>query len=173
MLSAAGMVTDAPSSIYGILANADLPWPTIKLTNGTEAHLDQAGYTKWRSAANRADREAVFRAFWGKWAEYERTCGVTLFSKVKVDWFRASVRKYPTSVAAALAGDNVPEAVYRTLVTETNANLPTLHRYFKLRGQMLGVADLRYWDIYPPLVKLDKKFTYAQSKELTLAAVKP
>jgi len=173
VLSAAGMVTDAPSSIYGILANADLPWPTIKLTNGTEAHLDQAGYTKWRSAANRADREAVFRAFWGKWAEYERTCGVTLFSKVKVDWFRASVRKYPTSVAAALAGDNVPETVYRTLVAETNANLPTLHRYFKLRGQMLGVADLRYWDIYPPLVKLDKKFTYAQSKELTLAAVKP
>jgi oligoendopeptidase F len=173
VLSATGLIADTASSLYGILANADLPWPTIKLGDGTEARLDQAGYTRWRAVNNRADRQAVFTAFWGKMKEYERTFGVALFSQVKTDWFNASVRKFPSSLASSLAGGNVPEAVYRTLLSETNANLPTLHRYFKLRGRMLGLTDLRYWDIYPPMVKLEKAFSYEQAKQLTLAAVQP
>ncbi len=173
VLSSTGMITDTASSLYGILANADLPWPTIKLSDGTEARLDQAGYTRWRAVNNRADRQAVFTAFWGKIREYERTFGVALFSQVKTDWFNASVRKYGSSLAAALAESDVPEAVYRTLLAETNANLPTLHRYFKLRGRMLGISDLRYWDIYPPMVKSDKVFTYDQAKQLTIDAVHP
>ncbi len=173
VLSAASLVTGAPSSIYGILANADLPWPTIKLSDGTEAILDQSGYTKYRAVLNRTDRQAVFAAFWKTVRDYERTFGVTLFSQVEADWFRASVRKYPSSLAAALDNDNVPESVYRTLVAETNANLPTLHRYFKLRGRMLGVSEMHYWDIYPPIVKLDKTFPYPAGKALAVAAVQP
>lgn len=173
VMSATSLVTDAPGSLYGILANADLPWPTIKLSDGTEARLDQAGYSRWRAVNNRADREAVFRAFWGKMKEYERTFGVALFSSVKGDWFRASVRKYPNCLAAALASEQTPEAVYRTLLAETNAALPTMHRYLKLRGRMLGVSDLRYWDIYPPIVAMEKDFPFGVGKDLTLAAVKP
>jgi oligoendopeptidase F len=173
VLSATGLITDNPTSFYNILANADIPWPTIKLSDGTEARLDQAGYTKWRAAPNRADRQAVFEAFWPKFREYERTLGVSLYSQVKTDWFNATVRKYPSSLAAALAGDNIPEAVYRTLLAETNANLPTLHRYFKLRGRLLGVPDLHYWDIYPPIVKLTKDFPLATGRQLVLAAVQP
>jgi len=173
VLSAAGLIADAPSSFYGILANADISWPTIKLSDGTEARLDQAGYTRFRSVANRADREAVFKAFWAKFHDYERTFGVSLFSQVKTDWFGATTRHYSSSLAAALDHDNVPEAVYRTLLAETHANLPTLHRYFRLRGRMLGIPELRYWDIYPPIVKLEKAFPLAAGKELATEAVKP
>ena len=173
VLSASSLITDAPVSLYGILANADIQWPTIKLSDGTEARLDQSGYTKWRAAPNRADRKAVFEAFWKTFRNYERTFGVSLYSQVKTDWFGASVRKYPSSLAAALAGDDIPESVYRTLISETNANLPALHRYFRLRGRMLGIPDLHYWDIYPPIVKLDKSFPLADGKQLVLAALQP
>jgi len=173
VLSAAGLITDNPTSFYSILSNADVPWPTIKLSDGTEARLDQAGYTKWRAAPNRADRQAVFEAFWKEFRAYERTFGVSLYSQVKTDWFAASVRKYPSSLAAALAGDDIPEAVYRTLIAETHAGLPTLHRYFKLRGRLLGITGLHYWDIYPPIVKLQKDFPLATAKQLVLAAEKP
>lgn len=173
VLSAASLITRSPSSIYGILTNADMPWPTIKLSDGTEAHLDEAGYSKWRAVPNRADRQAVFEAFWAKFHEFERTFGAALFAQVKSDWFRATTRKYPSSLAAALDDDDVPEAVYRTLLAETNANLPTLYRYFRLRGRMLGITDLRYWDIYPPIVKLDKTFPFATGKSLVIAAEQP
>jgi oligoendopeptidase F len=173
VLSATGLMADAPVSVYGVLTNADMPWPVIELSDGTQARLDQAGYTRWRSANNRADREAVFRAFWGKIKDYERTFGASLFSQVKGDWFRASVRKHPSALSAVLSSEQIPEAVYRTLLAETDAALPTLHRYLKLRGRMLGVTDLRYWDIYPPIVALEKEFPYGAGKDLTLAAVQP
>ena len=173
VLSSVGMIADAPSSIHSILSNADIPWPTIKLSDGTEVRLDQSGFARARMSSNRADRQAVFEAFWPKVKEYERTFGVALFSQVKTDWFNARVRKYPSSLAAALAGSNIPEAVYRTVLAEANANLPTLHRYFRLRARMLGISDMRYWDLYPPVVSLDKRFTYEQAKRIVREAVKP
>ncbi len=173
VMSSTSMISDAPQALYGILSSADIQWPTIKLSDGTDARLSQAGYTKYRAINNRQDREAVFKAFWGKFKEYERTFGVSLFSSIKGDWFRASVRKHPSSLAATLSNGNVPESVYRTLVAETNANLPTLHRYFKLRGRMLGIPELRYWDIYPPIVKLEKDFPYEDAKKLLIDSAAP
>ncbi|MDD3180516.1 MAG: oligoendopeptidase F [Opitutaceae bacterium] len=173
VLSASGLVRGAPGDIYGILANADVPWPTVKLSDGTEALLDQSGYAKYRAVQNRADRKLVFDTFWGVFQTYERTFGTTLYGKINGDEFYARVRKYPTALAAALAPNNVPDRVYRTLIAEVNASLPTLHRYFKLRGRMLGVDQPRYYDIYPPLVKLDRQFPVGEARDLTLAAVAP
>ncbi len=173
VVAAAGLVSDTAATTYGILANADIPWPTIRLADGTEARLDQSGYTKYRSVADRADRKRVFDTFFGTWHDYQRTCGVTLYSQLKRDLFYAQVHKYPTALADALDGDNVPEAVYHTLIKATNDNLPTLQRYLRLRGRMLGIDDLRYYDIYPPLVSSDLKFPIAKAEALTLEAVAP
>jgi oligoendopeptidase F len=60
-----------------------------------------------------------------------------------------------------------------TLIAQTNANLATLHRYFRLRAKMLNVPQLNYYDIYPPLVHSDLKFPLATAKQLTLEAVAP
>ena len=173
VLSASGIVREAPGEIYSILANADIPWPTITLSDGTETRLDQSGYEKYRSAPNREDRKKVFDAFWAVFKTYERTFGTTLYGQVNSAEFYAKTRKFPTALAASLAPNNIPDTVYRTLVTEVNASLPTLHRYFKLRGRMLGVDQPRYYDIYPPLVKLDKKFPVTEAQALTLASVAP
>lgn len=173
VLSATSLITGTPESVYSILTSADMPWPTVKLSDGREVVVDQAGYTKYRALPNRADREAVFRAFFGTFKHYERTLGVSLYSQVKTDWFKASARNYPSSLAAALADNDVPESVYRMLIEQTNANLPTLYRYYRLRGRLLGIKDLRYWDIYPPIVKLDKVFPYSTAKRLVIDATRP
>jgi oligoendopeptidase F len=173
MMAATSMIRSTPSNTYRTLANADMPWPTITLSDGTEVRLDQSAYTKHRSSGNREDRKAVFQAFWGKWKEFERTMGVMLAGQVNVHIFNHRQRKYPNSLSASLDNNNIPETVYRTLVAETNDNLDTLHRYFRLRGRMLGVDDLGYHDIYPPLVESDKAFPIEVGKRLTLEASRP
>lgn len=173
VLSAVGLLADTPSSLYGILANADMPWPKVKLSDGKEVLLDQSGYSRYRASQVREDREKVFQAFFGKLKEYERSFGVALFSQIKTDCFGAQVRKYPDSLASALADNDIPEAVYRTLIAETHANLPTLHRYFRLRAKMLGLKELRYSDIYPPIVKTERSFPYPEAQALIIEATKP
>ena len=168
-----GMATEAAQGVYGMLANADMPWPKVKLSDGTEVMVDQSAYTKYRSLSNRADRKVVFDAFWGKWKEFERTFGVTFYEQLKKDAVLAKVRNYPDSLTQALDSNKLPRAVYDTLVDQANANLPTLHRYFKLRAKMLGVSEMRYYDIYPPLVSSKLKYTIEQSIPLMLDGMKP
>ena len=62
---------------------------------------------------------------------------------------------------------------FDTLIAQTNANLPTLHRYFRLRAKMLGVPQLHYYDIYPPLVHGDFKFPLPKGRAMVLDAVAP
>jgi oligoendopeptidase F len=168
-----GLMSSAGGSAYSILTNADIPWPTIKLSTGEEVRLDAPAYTKYREAPNRDDRKRVMDAFFGAFKTYERTVGVTLYSQLKEDSVLARVRKYLDSITRALDANRLPVTVLDMLIAQTNANLPTLHRYFRLRAKILGVPQLQYYDIYPPLVRSDIKFPLATAKRLVLEAMAP
>ena len=167
-----GLTDDAGGSAQTILTNADIPWPKIKLS-GEEVTLDATAYTKYREAQDRDDRKKVMDAFFGTYKTYERTLGVNLYSQLKQSTVYSKVRNYPDSLARALDRDNMPVAVFDTLIAQTNANLPTLYRYFRLRTRMLGVPQLHYYDIYPPLVKGDFRIPYAAGRKMMLDAVAP
>ncbi|MDF7777038.1 oligoendopeptidase F [Sphingomonas sp. AOB5] len=170
-LSASALQT--PDEVSGQLRSSDIPWPTVKLSTGTEVRLDSQGYSANRDAPNREDRKLVFDTFWTAHGKFQNSFGATYNGQVQGDIFNAKARKYKTSLEAAISGNNIPEAVYRTLVEEANKGLPQLHRYFELRRKMLKLPDIGYWDIYPPLVALDRKFTLDQMRTLTLEACKP
>ena len=168
-----GLVSGTGGSAYSILTNADLPWPTIRLSTGEEVRLDGSAYSRYREAANRDDRRRVMDAFFGAYKTYERALGVMLHAQLKEDSVYARVRKYPDSIARSLDADRIPATVLDTLIRETNASLPTLHRYFRLRARMLGVETMHYYDIHPPLVRGEMKFPLATAKAMVLEAVAP
>ena len=173
LLASAGTPLSGPNDIRDQLAASDIPRPTVKLSDGREIRLDDQGYTIVRGAPNRADRKMVFDKFWASYKAFESSLGTALSAQVKGDLFRAKARKYDSALQAALDGSNLPEAVYRTLIAETNRGLPVLHRYFELRRRMLGLPDMGYWDIYPPLVKSNRTYSLAEMRTLTLEAIKP
>lgn len=170
VMASASNVLAQPDNIYSQLSNGELPFPAITLSDGTKIdHLDQATYTKYRQAPNREDRKKVFDAFWGAWRKYEGTFGSSLNTQVLAEEFDANVRHYPNALSDALFADNMPETVYRQLVAQANAGLPTFHRYLKLRKKLLGISgDLNYYDIYPTMFKLDTplKFSVADSERI-------
>jgi len=172
LLAGAADPLQQPGAIYGLLTNADLPWPKIKI-RGKEVVLDQEQYTAYRSDADPKVREQVFKAFWPVYKAYERTLGAVYAANLRGTVFMARARKYPSSVAMAQGSDNIPEAVYRSLVQEANAGLPTLHRYLKLRSQVLGLKRAGYQDMYVPLAKPSGEYSQAEAERLTLAALQP
>jgi oligoendopeptidase F len=182
VMAAAGNVLAQPDSIYSQLSNGELPFPAVTLSDGTKVdRLDQAEYSKYRQSDNRADRKAVFDAFWKTWKGYEGTFGATLNTQVLAAEFDAKERKFvrpdgtPNALADALFADNMPESVYRQLVAQANAGLPTFHRYLKLRKKLLGITgDLTYYDMYPSMFKLATplKFTVEDSEKIGLEVTK-
>jgi oligoendopeptidase F len=173
ILAAAAAPLEGPETIRGQIVSSDIPWPTVTLSDGRTQRLDDQGYTLTRDAPNRADRKLVFEKFFTTYGDYNHSLGAAYAAKVKGDIFRAKSRNYPSTLAYALDGPNIPESVYRTLVSETDAGLPQLHRYFDLRQKMLGLPDIGYYDIYPPLVHLGRKFTLPEMRTSVLQALAP
>src|SRR5436190_2677019 len=170
----AGDLERAGGEVHGVLSNADLPYPTIKLSTGESVRLDAAAYTLHRQARARADRDKVFTAFFGALKTYERTMGATLAAGVKAHLFEKRVRRFDSALEAALFQDNIPPAVYKQLLADVHRSLPTLHRYLALRQRMLGLDELRYQDLYVPLVaSVDMRFGPDEARTITLDALAP
>ncbi|HVR60473.1 MAG TPA: oligoendopeptidase F [Polyangia bacterium] len=170
----AGEVERSGGEVHGVLSNADLPYPTIKLSTGAEVRLDASGYSLHRQARSRADREKVFSAFFGALKTYERTMGATLAAGVKAHVFEKRIRHFGSSLEAALFQDNIPTTVYKQLLADVHRTLPTLYRYLGLRQRMLGLDVLRYQDLYVPLVaSVDMHFGPDEARAVVLDALAP
>ena len=174
LLATAGPMSQAPSETFGLLTNADFPYPTVTLADGRAMKVDQAAFTSLRALPNRSDRAAVMAAFFGALGGFSRTLGTTMNGNLQQSLFFSKSRKYASDLEARLDGPNIPVSVYSRLIDGVNRNLPTFHRYLKLRQRMLGVDQLHYYDLYAPLVsnvKLD--YTPEEAEKNVLAAVAP
>lgn len=173
LLAAVSSPLSGPQTIREQLFSSDIPWPEVTLSDGRKTTLDAQGYTLTRDAPGREDRKKVMDGFFGEMGKFESSLGAAMAAKLKGDVFEARARSYKSCLAMALAPGAVPEGVYRTLVAETNAGLPQLHRSFQLRRKMLKLPDIHYYDIYPPLVSMERKFTLTDMRNITLKAVEP
>ena len=175
LLADASPMAGSGSNIYTILANADFPYPTITLSDGKTAKVDQAGYSALRISPKREDRQAAMSAFFGAMGGFGRTFGTTMNSQVQKSLFYARARKYDSNLDAALNGPNIPVSVYMRLIEGVNRNLPTLHRYLRLRKRMMALKDdLHYYDLYAPLVaEVDLKYTPEQGQALVVSSMAP
>ena len=174
IIADASLMADAADNIYGIFSNAEFPYPSVTLSDGTTVKLDKAAFTLYRAVPNREDRKKVFQSFFGKINEFRATFGTQLYAEVKKDMFYMNARHYKSCVESALDGGNIPVAVYRSLVNNVGSNLGTFHRYLRLRARMMGVDTLHYYDLYGPLVKhVDIDYSYEEAEKLVLASLAP
>jgi oligoendopeptidase F len=175
ILADAAPMAGAASNIFTILANADFPYPSITLADGTTARVDQSGYSELRTSPVRTDRKAAMEAFFGALGSFSRTMGVTMNGNVQRSLFYARSRKYASNLEASLNGPNIPVSVYSRLVDGVNRHLPTFHRYLRLRKRMLGLTDdLHYYDLYAPLVEsVDLRYSPEEAQQQVIAAMVP
>ena len=174
LLASGSVVASAPSNIYGILSDADFPYPTVTLSDGKSAKLDSSGFSLYRTVPNRDDRQKVMAAFFGALGDFRGTFGSTMNGQVQSDVFYAKARKYDNALAAALDGANIPTSVYMRLIDGVNRSLPTFHRYLALRKKMMGLSELHYYDLYAPLVSsVDTNYTADEAQTHVLSALAP
>ncbi|MGT2754223.1 oligoendopeptidase F [Streptococcus ovis] len=165
VLAAASEVFDAPSETFSILDNASLRFPEVADEEGHLVPLSHGNYISFMESSNREVRQEAYETMYSTYEQFQHTYAKTLQSNVKVNNLKARLRHYGSAREAALAANFVPEAVYDTLVSAVNKHLPLLHRYVNLRKKLLGLDDLKMYDMYTPLSSTDYKFTYEEALE--------
>ena len=163
LLAGAGEIFGAASETFAILDNADIVFPFVKDEDGNEVQLSHGVYMRLVESKNREVRRGAYEALYSTYEQYQHTYAKTLQTNVKVQNYRAKVRNYKSAREAALAANFVPESVYDNLVSAVRKHLPLLYRYLDIRSKILGISDLKMYDVYTPLSSVDYSFTYEEA----------
>jgi oligoendopeptidase F len=174
LLANASLMRDTGLTVYSAFTTADLKFPVIKDEAGKPVQLTQSLFTKYRASPDREVRKRAFQVFFSTFRDYRNTLASLLGAQVNANIVYAKARKYKSALEAALDANNIPVSVYKNMIKAINKHLPSLHRYLRLRQKLLGLTELRYFDLYPPMIaKVDLKFPYEQAEGLLAKAMSP
>ena len=172
LLAGAGEMADAPDAIASALRNADLRFEDAIDSEGKAHPLSTGTFGPLMESEDRALRKSAFENLYAKFGEFKNTVAATLDAQFKKLRFFCDARRYPTTLAAALDGTEVPESVYLNLIEAVHRNLDAMYRYVALRKKLLGVDELHMYDVYTPVVKdAAVKIPYDEAKATVLDAL--
>ena len=167
-------VTGATNDVFTMLNNADMTFGTVTDEDGDPVSLTHGNYITFMESHDREIRKSAFTNMYEAYKALINTLATNYNYNVKTDVVTARIRKYSSARQAALSGGNIPEEVYDNLISVVHEYLPVLHRYIQLRKRVLGVDELKMYDVYVPLVKLPKKeIPYEEAVEIMKAGLAP
>ena len=147
---------------------------SAKNAAGEDVEVTGSGFVPLQMTNDRVLRENAFRSFYKGYRQHINTFAATYAGAVKAAVAEANARHYESPRAMSMAGENVPAEVYDNLVATVRKHMPAMHRYVRLRKNMLGVDELHFYDVYAPLVgDLNKTYSYETAQEMVLKAVAP
>ncbi len=166
-------VTGSASEVYSMLTDADMTFPAVERPDGDAVEITQNNFTTLQKHPDRAFRERVHEAFYDRWEGVRNAVGTALQKSVTADVKTARIRHYDTAREAALDGPNVPVSVYDSLLDTVRDNLDVLGRHAELKRDLLGVDELRPWDLYASLSGEEPTVEYEAACDHVVAAVAP
>jgi len=77
-----------------------------------------------------------------------------------------SLRHFASPIRARNLGNDIPDDAVDTLLAVCKQNAPVFQRYFRLKAGTLQQPRLRRYDLYAPVAKSDKAYSFDQAAEM-------
>lgn len=174
LLAQGSRVFETPHQIFGMLDNADFPFPTIKV-DGKPVEVTHGAYGMLLQHPDRRVRKAAFQAYYKGYIGLINTITATYVGNVDKDVFLARARKYDSCLAMALDNEDVDVKVYHNLLKAVHkTGLPLLHRYYRDRKKLLGYKSMHMYDVYTPVVEdAEMKVDYEEAFRIVKEGLAP
>ena len=170
----ASLFSDVSERVSSLLNDLEIPPATVTLKDGKNLVLTGAAYQFYRGTPVREDRRLVLESYWKNKKSYENTFAALLDGEMKHRSFFAKTHGYENNLEAALQPNTVDTKVYTHLIEQVHNNLQPLHRYLRLKRELLNLSHLHYYDLYASSVpSASKTYTYEQAKTTLLKAFVP
>lgn len=173
ILSTISSLLGKNEDIYELLKESDMEFDNIEVDKKI-VKLNDTNYKLYIESPNRVTRKKAFKTLYKTYKQYSNTYSTTLYNHIKENVVISKLRKYNSSLEAALYPDELTPQIYENLITTINNNLPTIYKYYNLRKKILKLDTLHLYDVYAPLVdKYEKKYPFEEGKEIVLKALEP
>src|SRR6266699_6712703 len=174
LLALGSAALDGYDDTFSQLTDVDMKFGLLTDATGRERPLTQSSFSSFLVKRDDELRKRAFHQFYAEFQDHQYTLATSLAYSVKADVFRARARNYSSALEAALFPDDVPVAVYDSLIKSLRSHLDPLFRYFELRRRVLGLDELHHYDTYVPLVlEIETHISFDDAVETVLAALAP
>jgi oligoendopeptidase F len=174
LLALGSAALDGYDDTFSQLTDVDMKFGMLTDGTGREKPLTQSSFSSFLVKRDHELRKRAFHQFYAEFQDHQYTLATALAYSVKADVFRARARNYSSALEAALFPDDVPAAVYDSLIKSVRSHLDPLFRYFELRRRALGLNELHHYDTYVPLVpEIETHISFDEAVEMVLAGLAP
>lgn len=161
-------------NIFSMFDNADVKFDDITDGKGGKIELSHGLYSLALQNTDAEVRKAAFESMFGAYKAHINTLSQVYAGNVKKDWFMAQTRGFASSLEKSMYYEEVPEIVYKNLISAVDKNKKYMHKYVALRKQALGFDTLNMYDLYMPIVRGAKlAMPYEKAVEVVKTALKP
>ena len=172
MMASLGEVLNTPTEIYETLDTTSLSFDDFYIDN-EKYSLNQSNYTLYLRDDNREIRKKAFLNYYKEYKKMKDTLSSVLYGNIKANFFISKQRGYKSPLEMYLYGENIPTSLYEKLIKEVSNRIDVSYKYIALRKKVLNLDEMHMYDIYVPLVKYDKKYTYEEALDIVKEALKP
>lgn len=174
LLAAAQDLAGQPENTFSMLNDADMRFEDALDSDGEAHPVTHGSYIPLLMSQDRSLRKSAYCSLYSAYGQFRNTSAAIMANQMKQLKFFADARRYGSTLEAALDANEVPVEVYTQLIDAVHANTAALHKYTALRKRVLGLDELRFYDLYVPMVAgVEMHFTYEEACELILKALAP
>ncbi len=176
MEEALALLTDpfaSPFNTYSTLTAAEMPFRPAVSSDGVELEVGQPTYNGLITHKDRTVRRSAWESYLDGYLALKNTHASLAMAAAKQNVFNARVRNYATSLEASLGPNDIPVEVFHNLIAAFRRNLPTWHRYWRLRRGALGLDEFHVYDIKAPLTAAKPVVPFRQAVEWITAGMAP
>lgn len=174
ILATLGEVLSAPDEIFSALNDVDMTFGEVTNDSEETVSVTHGNFTKLLESDSRDVRRSTYYSLYDEYMKHNQTLATAYNYNVKKTCIVSKLRNYESSLSAVLSSNRIPLSVYDNLIAAVRSYLPSIHKYYALRKRLLGLEDMRMYDIYKPLVKpTDISYTFEEAVELCVKALAP
>lgn len=174
LLALGGDVFGQFKEIFGMIDNADLKFGEVKNENGELVELSHSRYGLLLGSENREVRKEAYEQYYSVYKSFINTIAATYIGNVKKDIYLARARGFESCLDYATFYEDADKRAYTNLIKNVEKTLPAVHDYISLRKKVMGLDEIRFYDLYVPLIKNDSlKLPFDEAFELVKKALAP
>ncbi len=158
---------------YSALTNADLKFTPAVDSDGNEIEIGQSSIDSLITHTEREVRRTAWENYADGYLGFKNTIASIQTQVIQRDVFNIRARRFDSSLQASLKPNNIPEAVFHNLIDVFKKNLPTWHRYWRIRKKALGYENFHVYDIKAPVMESKSTVSYEQAVDWIAEGMAP
>lgn len=139
--------------------------------NGKEKEMTSAELFSYRYSTDPKVRAESYQAQFKVLSNDGPILGQMYQTRLR-DWHNENVnlRKFSSPIAARNLSNDIPDEAVDALLSVARKNVNIFQRYFNMKAKYIGMKKLRRYDIYAPVARAKKTYTFDEAVNMVLDA---